>query len=206
MIKKLFAIFCAFCLMPLVSAQAWIGGPFSNNSYFSDNGDDGVYEAVGTATNGVGLFRILVGNTFEGVTPEGVIQSLPGLEAVPPGNLIPTQGIASGNVVIGALGSPYALSSNIWYYQGTAYFGNSRGIVNSVMGQVVCVANAAENAGAGPDSIGSFFQAQLSASGPFLPARAFAGSGELRVSTDPNSSVPFTVFGTKVASELLYGL
>lgn len=206
MIKKLFAIFCAFCLMPLMSAQAWIGGPFSNNSYFSDNGDDGVYEAVGTATNGVGIFRIVVGNSFDGVNATAVATSIPVTTQQPPGVTFTTGGLASGNITIGGLGLPYALSSNIWYYQGVSYFGASRGIVNSVLGEVICVANANDQLGGGTNTVGSFFRARLASSGAFLPARSFSGSGELRESQAPAVAVPFTVFGTKVSSQITFGL
>jgi hypothetical protein len=58
--------------MPSFSAQARIGGPFSGNTYFPENGDDGVYEVAATATNRTGLYRIVVGNEFERVNPEGV--------------------------------------------------------------------------------------------------------------------------------------
>ena len=72
--KKLFALFCAICLMPSFSAHAWIGGPFSNNSFFGENGDDGVYEAVGFPTsgvsNGVGIFRWAVANNVVGITDD----------------------------------------------------------------------------------------------------------------------------------------
>jgi len=59
--KKGIGLFLAVVLMPAMSAQAWIGGPWSANTYAS-NGDDGVYEAVATMTDGVGMYRWGVGN------------------------------------------------------------------------------------------------------------------------------------------------
>ncbi len=64
--KKIFALFCAVFLMPTFSAQAWIGGPFSNNSFFEPAGTDGVYEATATALNGIGSIAFSVGNEFQG--------------------------------------------------------------------------------------------------------------------------------------------
>lgn len=60
--KKAFAVFCALVLMPGLNAQAWVGGPWSNNN-LEPSGDDGVYEAVATATNGLGLYRWGVKNS-----------------------------------------------------------------------------------------------------------------------------------------------
>ncbi|MEM9017565.1 MAG: hypothetical protein AAGC68_11170, partial [Verrucomicrobiota bacterium] len=121
--KQLFAIFCAIILMPMFSASAWIGGPFSNNSYFGENGDDGVYEAVASATNALGLFRIVVGNSFAGsqeIATEGsstVVTDIFGNVVA----VINTPGIASGNIVIGGFGT----ASNLWFYEGVSYTGTT---------------------------------------------------------------------------------
>lgn len=192
--------------MPSFSAHAWIGGPFSNNSFFGENGDDGVYEAVGTTTNGLGLFRIVVGNNFDGVNPSGVQASVPSEEpnfGSPLTDNIQVPGISSGNIVFGALGND---ANNIWYYQGVSYFGNSIGTVNSVQGIAAAVGRAFTGADQTGDSILSAFQAQIERAGRFLPASAFSGTGELRVSTDTATAVPFTVFGSKVSSRITFGL
>ncbi|MEM6915900.1 MAG: hypothetical protein AAF491_04965 [Verrucomicrobiota bacterium] len=201
--KKLFAIFCAVILAPNATVHAWVGGPFSNNSFFGASGDDGVYEAVGTTTNGLGLFRIVVGNEFPGVNPAGVQASVPS-QAPNTGTTNTTAltvpGINSGNFVFGALGNS---NNNIWFFQGVSYFGTTIGTVNSVQGIAAAVANATDAAN---NSVGSSFLATLVTSGNFLPATAFSGTGELRVSTDPNTAVSFTVFGSKVSNQITFGL
>ncbi|MEX2580182.1 MAG: hypothetical protein WD342_14075 [Verrucomicrobiales bacterium] len=215
--KKLFAIFCAVCLMPTFSTFAWVGGPFSNNSFFSENGDDGIYEAVAFAngSNATGLFRIVVGNNFRGVNTQGVERSAPAQEAVPTvpfGTAVTIQnpGLFSGNIIFGAFGT----SSNVWWYEGVSYFGKTVGTVNSVMGLVTAVGQAEEtlageiiggNVGAtGQNQINSFFVANLSKSGKFIPATAFSGQGE---ATGPDGETfEFSVFGTKVSDRILFGL
>ena len=59
--KKVFGIFAAVILMPALQVQAWVGGPWSNNSYQA-NGDDGIYEAVGSLTDGTAMYRWAVNN------------------------------------------------------------------------------------------------------------------------------------------------
>lgn len=60
--KQVFAVFCIIILMPSMSAHAWVGGPWSNNNA-APGGDDGTYEAVATATNGMGMYRWGVKNS-----------------------------------------------------------------------------------------------------------------------------------------------
>lgn len=199
--KKLFTVFCAVCLMPTFSAQAWIGGPFSNNSFFGENGDDGVYEAAATAVNGIGLYRIVVGNDFNGVNPQGVLASVPAQTTAPPGVLITVPGIASGNVVIGAYGSTF---SNVWYHEGVFYAGITLGTASSVMGVVQGFGEARNLRGLGPVLLSSAFTANFQGTGKFLPARSFNGFGEGRI----GAGLPFmfSVFGSKVSSRITLGL
>lgn len=200
--KQLFALFCAIVLMPSFSAHAWIGGPFSNNSYFGTEGDDGVYEIVGTAVNGLGLYRIVVGNNFEGVNPTGVQASVPAQRPNPGGGgSITVPGINSGNIFFGGLGSN---QSNIWFYEGLAYFGNAIGTVNSAQGIAVGVGSAVSTAPA--QRLNSFFEARILRTGRAVVVSGFTGTGELRVSTALNNPVRFTVFGTKVSDAILFGL
>jgi len=126
--KKAFAIFCAVILMPGLNAQAWVGGPFSNNNSLS-TGDDGVYEAVATATNGTGLYRW------------GVRNNGTGAQTTPTGAEALTGSVSNIQFNAGILG---AISSNVWYYQGITYYGRTFGTVNSAMGVVSVIANASE--------------------------------------------------------------
>lgn len=207
--KKLFTVFCAVCLMPTFSAQAWVGGPFSNNSFFGDTADDGIYEAAATAVNGIGLFRIVVGNNFDGVNPSSVTTSLP--VVVPLGTngtftLTPPP-IGSGNVVIGGLASRF---SNMWFVNGVFYAGFTFGSASSVTGTVQAMAEARNLIGLGTTRVSSSFLAQFQGSGKFLPARAFSGFGQASVVTDAGVVVVptfnFSVFGSKVSSRITFGL
>jgi len=199
--KKIFTIFCAVCLMPSFSAQAWIGGPFSGNTFFSENGDDGVYEAAATARNGIGLYRIVVGNDFEGVNPQGVNASVPSDGTAQPGLRIVIPGISSGNVVIGAYGSSF---SNVWYHEGVFYAGITLGSASSVRGTVTAFAEARDNRGVGTNLMSSSFVAKFQGSSKFIPSRVFSGSGLARVGTgDP---FRFGVYGSKVSNRITLGL
>lgn len=199
--KQLFAIFCALFLMPMVSAQAWVGGPFSNNTFFGEQGDDGVYEAVATGPNALGIYRIVVGNNFAGVNPQGVQASGPSSEAAGQiTTLIPRPGVSSGNVVIGALGRS---ENHLWFYEGVSYLGVSLGTASSVLGIVAGVGNA--GAITGPGAINSSFNATLQRSGRFLPATAFSGTGLAQVS-NTGDRFSFFVFGSKVSSRITFGL
>lgn len=199
--KKIFAAFCALVLMPSFSAQAWIGGPFSNNSYFGEKGDDGVYEATGSTINGMGLFRFVVGNEFEGVNPQGVNASVPSEQAASGDLWIEVPGIGSGNFVIGGLANPY---TNVWYYEGVQYFGFTLGTVNSATNQVVGMATSRDNGGVGVNSISTAFRAKLANNSDLLPATAFQGVGQARTSSGERFT--FTVLGSKVSSRITFGL
>jgi len=199
--KQLFAIFCAIFLMPMVSAQAWIGGPFSNNTYFGEQGDDGVYEAIGTGPNALGIFRIVVGNQFQGVNPQGVQASGPSQESAGVlATVLTVPGVSSGNVVIGALGRP---ENHLWYFEGVSYLGLSIGTASSILGTVAGIGNAEAIGGVG-NRISSSFTANMRRSGRFLPATAFFGSGTAQVT----NGVPFGFFvmGSKVSSRITFGL
>jgi hypothetical protein len=199
--KKIFTIFCAVCLMPSFSAHAWIGGPFSGNSFFGSDGDDGVYEAAATATNGIGLYRIVVGNNFEGVNPQGVNASVPSQASVPIGTTITVPGISSGNVVIGAYGSSF---SNVWYHEGIFYAGITLGTASSVMGTVTAFGEARNNRGLGATIISSSFRANFQGSGRFIPSRVFSGPGRAQIGT--GTPFRFTVYGSKVSNRITLGL
>jgi hypothetical protein len=204
--KKIFAAFCAIVLMPSFSAQAWVGGPFGNNSFSPVGGDDGVYEVVATARNGIGLYRIVVGNNFPGVNPTGVKASVPSEE--PNTGTVLTDpiivpGINSGNVFFGGLGSS---ASNIWIFEGVTYFGNVTGTVNSAQGKAFGVGSAFSGAGQTGETLRSSFRANLSGTGRLIAVRSFAGTGRLSVTNRPGGNVRFTVFGSKVSDQILFGL
>lgn len=199
--KKLFALFCAVCLMPAFSAQAWIGGPFSNNSFFQPAGTDGVYEASATAINGIGIYRFTVGNEFPGVNPQGVQASVPSQQAVPPGNIIIVPGIASGNFVIGGLANTF---TNVWYFRGVQYFGTTLGTVSAVSGKVVAMASGRNGNGVGNRILTSTFKANLVNSGKFIAATPFIGVG--RAATNGGVRFRFTVLGSKVSNNITFGL
>ncbi|MFK5920597.1 MAG: hypothetical protein QM496_00340 [Verrucomicrobiota bacterium] len=130
MMKKAFAVFTAIILMPSLNAHAWVGGPWSGNNS-SQSGDDGIYEAVATMTNGTGLYRWAVrNNSISSTSNQSTVSS-------------PTAP-QSSNVLFGG-GILGAQSSNVWYYRGVVYYGPVFGVVNSAMGIVTAVANAATN-------------------------------------------------------------
>ncbi len=207
---KKFSVIGALCLLPLWSLQAWIGGPFSNNSYFGAGGDDGVYEAAATAVNGVGVYRISVGNEFAGINPAGVTASGGAQKAVTGNQIIKTTGVASGNTIIGA----YNGQQNIWFFQGQSYLGSALGTVNSAQGTVFAVGNAPLNGNTGGtvNVLSSGFTANLQETGPFIAARAFSGTGQGQVRTSTGGAIGgqnqfnFTVFGTRVSTQLTFGL
>lgn len=129
--KQVFAIFCAVILMPGLNAHAWVGGPWSNNNT-QTTGDDGIYEAVATMSNGVGLYRWAVRN--QSPPPPTATTATTGGGT--------TTGSTPSNVLFGG-GIVGAASSNVWYYRGIVYYGPCFGVVNSAMGIVSMVANAA---------------------------------------------------------------
>tara|TARA_B110000305_G_C19250703_1_gene544603 strand:+ start:284 stop:688 length:405 start_codon:yes stop_codon:yes gene_type:complete len=102
--KNIIAIFCTLFLAPTSHSYAWIGGPFSNNSYFGESGDDGVYEAIATGPNAIGIFRIVVANEFGGSQDLNTgLTRLPGATATGGGG-IAVPAINSGNIFIGGFG------------------------------------------------------------------------------------------------------
>jgi len=187
--------------MPSFSAHAWIGGPFSSNSFFGTNGDDGVYEAAATASNGIGLYRIVVGNNFAGVNPGGVNASVPSQASVTPGAVVTVPGISSGNVVIGAYGSSF---SNVWYHEGVFYAGITLGTASSVTGNVTGFAEARNNRGVGASVLSSSFVAKFQGGGQFIPVRVFSGTGQAQVGALP--PFEFGVYGSKVSNRITLGL
>ncbi len=130
--KKAFAIFTAVILMPASQSLAWTGGPFSNNSRFA-SGDDGVYEAVATTSNGLGIYRFAVRNNGSSS------------EAAGGGGTNPNGSTGVSSNVQFSAGLLAASSSNVWYYKGITYYGPAFGTVNSDAGIVVCIGNAESN-------------------------------------------------------------
>jgi hypothetical protein len=202
--KKIFALFCAVFLMPSFSAQAWIGGPFSNNAFFGETGADGVYEATASAVNGLGIYRIVVGNQFQGVGTAQLQNTGNNTSTVINGNggggggggggtsvrPIDFTQIRSGNTVIGVFGSYW---TNVWYYRGVSYRGRTLGTANFAAGTVMATGQAysteAVNSIGGtvpqdltPNaSINSSFRAQVRSSGKLIAARTFRGTGVAQV-------------------------
>ncbi len=132
--KKVLGVFLAIVLMPASQVQAWIGGPFSNNSYFT-NGDDGIYEAYATLQNGTGLFRFAVRNN--GTSSESAAGAV--------------NGMVSSNVMFSG-GLLQSVSSCFWYFRGVTYAGPCVGIANSEMGIVSAIGNAQSNTISNPAS------------------------------------------------------
>jgi len=206
--KKIFALFCAVFLMPTFSAQAWIGGPFSNNAFFGETGADGVYEATASAVNGLGLYRVVVGNDFDGVAANQVQFTGDQQTTVTPlgvgagggggggagggatGRPVDYIQVKSGNAVIGAFGSSW---TNVWFFEGISYYGRTLGSANFASGSVVATAEAYSinvvnpTVGVGPQDLtpnaflSSMFRAQIKSSGKLIAARTFTGRGQGRV-------------------------
>ncbi|MCG8602927.1 MAG: hypothetical protein MI807_22470 [Verrucomicrobiales bacterium] len=206
--KKLFAIFCAVVLLPSFSVQAWIGGPFSNNTYFGENGDDGIYEASASAVNGIGLFRFAVGNDFAG-TQDFITSTVTTPVFDDDGNLVAVftlDPINSGNLMFGGFGQ----DSNVWFIEGVSYIGQTNGTVNSVTGNVAAVATADDGNPSGAVAIlNSGFKAKIVNDAATIPVTSFSGVGKGAILAGGFGSNPtkfrFTVFGTKVSSQILFG-
>ncbi len=197
--KKTFAIFCAVILMPGLNAQAWVGGPFSYNNALP-TGDDGIYEAVATMTNGTGIYRWAVRNQ-SARTPTTTGGGGGGGVTTP----------VDSNVNFGGLLG--ASSSNVWYYRGVTYYGPAFGMVNSTMGIVSVVGNASTDGllGAGGSTINNVFLAGPTpsattsnvgyANSSFMakisskaPVKRFSGSGVVSFNGLPDSYTETTVF------------
>ena len=202
--KKLFAIFCAVCLMPSFSAQAWIGGPFSNNSYGGQGGSDGIWEGVATGANLVGITRFAIGNVYPGIGSPAT--TAPANVVFPPGIVVTTPSISSGNAVIGAYGSQ---TTATFYFQGDFYAtGTTFGSVSTASGSVFAVGSASD----GANVLEFAYAGSLSGSGGFtyggfMPSqRAFTAVGVAGITGTVAGEVPITVFGSKVSDSILLGL
>jgi hypothetical protein len=181
--KQIFALLCAFVLLPSYTSHAWIGGPFSNNSYFQQ-AEDGVYEAIATGQAGVaavGIFRFAVANRAAGLP-----------------STLPAASVASGNVFIGFLGVTPV--SNIWFINGLRYTGTTLGTVNEAASQVFAAAVATR----GGSTVDSGFTANISRTGRFVPVVGFRGVGNAILDV-PLTPFAFDVFGTKVAHTINLG-
>lgn len=215
--KKIFTIFCAVCLMPSFSAHAWIGGPFSNNSYFSEQGDDGVYEAVAIPVNnranpnqviknGIGMYRWAVTNNTS--FSDGVSTSVSQVFFDDQGNILFTLVDIiplTSNVYFGGVGQ----TSHTWFIEGVAYRGSCEGTANSGIGVINCVGTAASNDGTG--LIESTFKGKYSSAGDGgegIPISRFRakGRGTSVDFNDPANSANFRfrVFGSKVTQGVTY--
>lgn len=199
--KKIFSIFFALVLFPGYSAHAWIGGPFGNNTYFGEEGDDGVYEAVavpvGKARNGVGIYRWGVTNNFTGLDPQNTttftFSSTTGFDTF----TVPV----SSNIMFGGT----SLFTHSWFLNGVYYRGFCEGTVNSGLGVISCIGAARSAAGLSGivESISSGFRAQFSDRNNGIPVRRFEGTGKARTHVDSTGEVAdfrFSVFGSKVAN------
>lgn len=201
--NKLIAVFCAFCLAPTFSSHAWIGGPFGNNTFFGEEGDDGVYEAVavpiGKAKNGIGIFRWGVTNQFQGLSPQfttTVVFTQP--TGGTSGFIVPV----SGNVAFGGV-SRY---THTWFISGIYYRGFAEGTVNSGLGLISAIGAAQSAAGLSGinESISSGFRARFTDSGNGIPVRRFEGRGRAGTTGTAATNFRFTVFGSKVSSAVQY--
>ncbi len=211
--KKLFAIFCATFLMPTFSAQAWIGGPFSNNAFFGEDGDDGVYEAIAYPVknpngrgiaNGIGTFRWAVTNnkSFNDSVTTSVTIAFFDDQGNITATFVDVRPLTS-NVYFGGVGQV----AHTWFIEGVAYRGNCEGTVNSGLGQVSCIGQATNQENSS-QIISSGFRAKFDGSGQGLPILRFSGKG--RGTSEnilvANSNVPFRfiVFGSRVTPLVTY--
>lgn len=203
--KKLFSIFCAICLVPSFSAHAWVGGPFGNNNYFGEDGDDGVYESVaipiGKARNGIGIYRWGVTNNFPGLDPQNTttftFSSGSGFDTF----TVPV----SSNVMF----SGVSLFTHTWFLNGVYYRGFCEGTVNSGLGIISCIGAARSAAGLSGvfESISSGFRAFYTNKGDGIPVRRFEGRGRARThdgNTGLTTDFRFAVFGSRVANGVEY--
>lgn len=213
--KKIFAAFCALVLMPSFSAQAWIGGPFSNNAFFGEDGDDGVYEAVAypignkapnvpTVKNGIGTFRWAVTNTksFTDDVTTSVTSAFFDDEGNITATFVDVRPLTS-NVYFGGVGQV----SHTWFIEGVAYRGNCEGSVNSGIGAISCIGQAANQEDTS-QTVSSSFRAKFDGGGQGLPVSRFSGKGRGTAVDflDPNATIPFrfVVFGSRVTTTVVY--
>jgi hypothetical protein len=213
--KKTFAAFCAIFLMPSFSAQAWIGGPFSNNAFFGVDGDDGVYEAVAypiankspsrpTVKNGIGTFRWAVTNTksFTDDVTTSVVTTVFDDQGNIAFTFVDVRPLTS-NVYFGGVGQV----AHTWFIEGVAYRGNCEGSVNSGLGSISCIGQAS-NVENTSQTVSSSFRAKFDGSGQGLPVSRFSGKGRGSAVNllDPTATVPFRfmVFGSRVTNTITY--
>lgn len=201
--KQLFAIFCAVCLMPSMTSFGWVGGPFSNNTYFGENGDDGVYEAVAVPTspgtrNGIGLFRWGVTNDFPGLNPANITSFRFTRGDAFTDFTIPV----SGNVQF----SGVSTFNHSWFLRGVFYTGFCNGTVNSGIGFVSATGVASSTAGitGTVESISSSFRARFTNEGDGIVVRRFEGRGRASSTVDAFGQFRFFAFGSKVHDGVQY--
>lgn len=202
--KKVFAVFCALILAPSFTANAWIGGPFSNNTYFGENGDDGVYEAVaipfGSARNSLGIYRWGITNNFPGLDPQNTTSVTLSANGGSSTFAVPV----SSNVEF----SGVSHFTHTWFVTGTYYRGFCQGTVNSGLGAITCIgaAQSADGLSGISESVSSSFRATFTSKNQGVPVRRFEGQG--RAATTDGSGAflnfRFAVFGTKVANGVEY--
>jgi hypothetical protein len=111
--------------------------------------------------------------------------------------------VNSGNLVFGGFGQ----DSNIWFFRGVSYTGQTNGTVNSVSGSVAAVATA-NGPATGTALISSGFRAKLVKTGRTLPVASFRGTGRgtiISATGETPESFRFSVFGTRVSTQILFG-
>jgi len=186
--------------MPTFSTYAWIGGPFSNNTYFGEEGDDGVYEAIaiptgGQLNNGIGIFRWGVAND-SAFTDDATITTT---TTIANGQaLVSIRPIAS-NIYFGGTGQV----SHTWFIEGVSYRGNCDGTANSGVNEITCVGTAS-NPENPSQSISSGFRATFENGGEGVPVSRFSGRGNAQVDDffgiGETTKFRFAVFGSKVST------
>ena len=181
--KKAFAVFSALILMPGLNAHAWVGGPWSNDSY-QHNGDDGVYEAVATATNGIGIYRWGVSNNG------GNLEFAAGSFAS--SNLWYYRGISYYGMCFGIVNSHLGVVSVVG--NGTTDLLKSTTTVDADTGTVITVTIGL----LGPDSstasgniafCNSAFTAKISSK---APVKRFQGKGQVSFTGQPDTETTTT--------------
>jgi len=196
--KQIFAVFCAIVLLPTFTTHAWVGGPFSNNGYFGESGDDGIYEAVGVTKNGIGIFRWAVANNVTGIDSGDITNFTINFAGGTRIDIVPV----SSNAESGGLG----VYTHTWFINGVAYWGRCRGSANSGINRVYCVGEGVDSFFAGASS--SSFLARFERFGDGLPVSRFSGKGRVSVS-DVNANVifesNFRAFGSKGTSDVIVG-
>ncbi len=183
MMKKAFAVFAAIILMPSLNAHAWVGGPWSGNNA-SPSGDDGVYEAVATATNGSGIYRWGVKNSG------GSLEFANG--SLGSSNLWYYRGIAYFGMCFGTVNSALGIVSVVG--NGTTDLIKSSTTVDPDTGTVITVSIGL----VGPDSSASngniaysnsAFTAKITSK---APVKRFKGTGTVSFTGQPDTELTTT--------------